>query len=288
MLKKRLIACLTIKQDIVVQSLKFHTYLPVGSPVIAAEFLNYWGIDEIVLLDLDATSRKQGPNINLTTQVSRKIFVPLTVGGGIRHLKDMRRLVHYGADKVALNTIIFTHPQLITEGANIFGTQCIVISLDVKRQSGRYQVFTQGGKVPTGKNPVTLAQEVAALGAGEILLTSIDRDGTQQGYDLKLIRQVSTAVTIPVVACGGAGHPRHFLSTLVTGKASAAAAGNFWHFTEHSPIVVKSYLAKHQLPIRLDTYATYKQFDFRQGRIARQSEAKLYQLKFTYLPPEII
>ena len=290
MLKKRLVACLMLKQNIVVQSLKFKTYLPVGNPTIAAEFLNNWGIDEIVLLDLDATERNRGPNINTTTKVSQKIFVPLIIGGGIRNLNDMRRLVHYGADKIALNTVIFKHPQLINQGANIFGNQCIVVSIDVsKNNRGQYEVLTRGGTLPTGKHPITLAQEVEALGAGEILLTSIDRDGTKAGYDIKLAQQVANAVTIPVVLCGGAGHPRHFLNGLVQGKASAVAAGNFWHFTEHSPIIIKSYLKQHHLPIRLDTYASYEGSGFqRNGRITKRSEHSLYQLKFEYIPQEVI
>lgn len=290
MLKKRLVGCLVIKGGITVQSVRFCTYLPIGNPLIAAEYLSSWGIDEIVLFDIEARRKDNGPNVDLTTQVSKRIFVPLTVGGGIRSLDDIRRLIHGGADKVSLNSVVLEHPEIITSAAQIFGAQCVVVSIDARKNKyGKYEVFTQGGKMSTGKDPSSFAKKIETLGAGEIFLTSIERDGTKSGYDIELVRQVVRAVTIPVVICGGAGHPRHFLEGLLNGKASAVAACNTFHFTEHSPIVIKSFLKQHDIEVRLDTYAGYEWADFqRSGRIAKRSEDELYKLRFEYQPKEVI
>lgn len=289
MLKKRVIAALIIKNGIVVQSIGFKRYLPVGSVDVSVEFLNKWGIDEIVLLDIDATTQERKPDFNLITRVSKKGFVPLTVGGGINSLDDIRKLVRCGADKVAINKIALKRPQIIKNGSEVFGNQCIVVSIDVKKKKGGYEVYSDSGRSPTGLNPVKWAKEVEKLGAGEIFLNSIDKDGSKIGYDLKIVKQVSDAVSIPVIACGGAGEPGHFLEAFNKGNASAAAAGNFFHFTEHSPIVVKSFLKNNGLDIRLDTYADYQNinFDFME-RAAKRPDSYLEKIRFEYQPEEII
>ncbi|MDD4901324.1 MAG: imidazole glycerol phosphate synthase cyclase subunit [Patescibacteria group bacterium] len=289
MLKKRLVASLTIKNGIVVQSLGFNKYLPVGSASVAAEALNRWGIDEIILLDIDATSQGKKPNFDLVTAVSKKIFVPLTVGGGIKNLDDVKKLVHGGADKISINQAALTRPEIIKELAAVFGSQCVVVSMDIKAKDGHYEVYAAGGKNPTGLDPLAWAKRAEALGAGEILLNSIDRDGSKIGYDLKLIKMLTDVLSIPVIACGGAGQPQHFLEVFNYCHAAAAAAGNFFHFTEHSPIIVKSFLIKNGVDVRLDTYANYPNVDFDEtGRLAKRPDEYLEKIRFEYQPEEII
>lgn len=291
MLKKRIVAVLIIKDRIVVQSIAFNKYLPVGDPRVSVEFLSKWGIDEIIVLDIDATSHNRKPNFNLITEISKRIFVPLTVGGGINTLEDMRQLIHCGADKISINKAALENPEIIKKAALIFGNQCMVVSLDIKiNKNGNYEIFSDSGKIATGLEPVSFVKKVEALGAGEIFINSIDRDGSKSGYDLKLIKMISDAVKIPIIACGGVGLPQHFLEGFVKGGASASAAGNFFHFTEHSPIIVKSYLTQKGVDIRLDTYANYKDinFDEESGRILKRPEHYLDKLRFEYLSEEII
>lgn len=291
MLKKRLVACLIVKDGIVVQSIGFRQYLPVGSVAVAVEFLNKWGIDEIIILDIDATPKKRTPSFHLITEASKKSFVPLTVGGGIQNLDDMKKLIHFGADKIAINTISITNPHIISEAAGVFGNQCIVVSIDVKvNEHGGYEVFTQSGRVAAGKDPVTWAEEVEKLGAGEILLTSVDRDGSKRGYDLNIVKAVSNAISIPLIACGGVGHLRHFVEGIEEGGASAVSAGNFFHFTEHSPIIAKEYMRQAGIDVRLDTYANYKDINFDEitARVMKRPDQYLEMLRFEYHPEEVI
>ena len=290
MLKKRIIACLIIKNKNVVQSIGFKKYLPVGNPVIAVEFLNMWGIDEIVIIDIDASLQHRDPDFDMITEISNKNFVPLTIGGGIRGLDDMRRLIHCGADKISINKAALLNPDIVKHASEIFGNQCIVVSMDVALNKNReYEVFSDSGKTPTGLNPVAWAQQIEKLGAGEILLSSIDCDGSKKGYDLKLVKAVSASVNIPVIACGGAGQPKHFLDGIIKGKASAVSAGNYFHFIEHSPIIVKAFLAKNSIDVRLDTHANYKHADFNDmGRPGKNCDAYLDKLRFEYIPEEII
>lgn len=289
MLKKRIVAVLTIKNEIVVQSIGFKRYLPVGDIGVCVEFLNQWGIDEIVLLDMEAGAEKRKPNCDLIREVSRKCFVPLTVGGGIRDLDDIKNLIYNGADKISINKAALDSPELIRGASAVFGNQCVVVSLDVKRSDKGYEVFSESGKIPTGRNPVDSAVMAEEAGAGEIFLNSIDRDGAKIGYDLDLIKAVADAVSIPVIACGGAGHPEHFKELFAACGVSAAAAGNFFHFTEHSPIVLKSFLKKRGFDIRLDTYADYKDFEYGEdGRIVKMPDEYLERLRFKYQPKEII
>lgn len=287
--KKRLIGCLVVKGGIVVQSIGFKRYLPVGKPEIAVEFLTNWGIDEIVLLDISATAEGRGPDFAMVARVSKKCFVPLAVGGGIKNVEDIHHLIRHGADKVVINTAAVKDPQFITQAAEVFGNQCIVVSIDAKKTAKSYEVFLDSGRKPTGKSPVELAQQAQQSGAGEIFLNSIDRDGSKQGYDVALIKEVSQAVVIPVIACGGAGHPEHFAQAFAQGSASAVAAANYFHFTEHSPIVTKAFLKEDQVDMRLDSYATYADFTFDgMGRIAKRSKEYLDKLRFEYQPKEVI
>lgn len=289
MLKTRVVGVLVIKNGIVVQSIQFKRYLPVGRVSIAVEYLNRWCIDDIVLLDMDATLRECSPNVEKIREYSRFCQVPLTVGGGVRSVKDMENLLHSGADRIALNAAAIGNPQLISEGARLFGKQCMVASIDARRMAdGNYQTFTHSGTKATGHSPEKLARQLEEMGAGEILLTSIDQDGMKQGFDLELTQQVADAVDIPLVACGGAGHPRHLLEACKLG-ISGVAAGNFYHYTEHSVIVAKSYLHAAGVNVRLDSFVTYDDCHFdNDGRVARISDETLDKLRFKVIPEEVI
>lgn len=291
MLKKRIVGCIVVKDGIAVQSIGFKRYLPIGSAVITAEFLNKWGIDEIILLDIKASVQARTVDFSLVTAVAQRIFVPLTVGGGLATLEDMRRVIRSGADKLSINRAAIDNPRLITDAARIFGTQCIVVSIDAKRnQQGSYDVYIDSGTINTGLDVVEWAKEAEKRGAGEIFINSIERDGSRQGYDLELVANIASSVGIPVIACAGAGHPNHFLEAFTQGNASAACAANFFNFTEHSPIIVKAYLKNHGVNIRLDTQANYRGIDFitDSGRIDKRPEVFLEQLKFEYQAEEII
>lgn len=290
MLKRRIIANLVVRDGIVVQSIGFRRYLPVGKPEIAVEFLNAWGIDEIIIADISAGAERRGPNLQVISSLSKKCFVPVTVAGGIRSVEMMRQLVRCGADKIAINTAAVENPALIAAGAKVLGSQCIVVSIDVRKNGeGKYEVFTRGGRRATGLNPVEFAQTCEQLGAGEIIINSIDHDGSKKGYDLSLIASVSDAVSIPVIALGGAGHHQHFVDVLTTGRATAAAAGNFFHFCEQSVVLTKEFLTRNQVNVRHDAYAQYADFLFdSDGRIKRKSDDELQRLRFTFLPKEVI
>ena len=290
MLKKRVVAVLLVHQGFVVQSIGFRRYLPVGSSEVCVEYLSRWGIDEIVLLDIDATPQRRAPNIELLTRVSRRAFVPLTVGGGIRTLEDIRTLVHSGADKVSINDAALRDPGLVSVAAAKFGSQSVVVSIDVRRHhDGRYEVFAGSGRIGTGRNPFEVALAAENAGAGEILLNSIDRDGMKTGYDLELLRGMAGAVSLPVIACGGVGRAEHLGEGMEAG-ASASAAANFFHFTEHSAIVAKAILAARGAPVRLDTEASYADCTFEPitGRVAKRSSAQLRDLRFTVYKSEVI
>ncbi len=291
MLKKRLTACVIVKDRRVVQSIGFNRFLPVGSLDVTVEFLNQWGIDEIVILDMDATAQGRRPNYEQIKKISKRNFAPLAVGGGIRDVEDMRQLIHSGADKIVINTIAFERPQIITEAAAVLGTQCVVVSMDVRKKSdGTYEVFRDSAKNPTGKNPVQWALEVEALGAGEIFLNAVDRDGSKQGYDIQLIQNVAQALQIPVIACGGVGSAQHVLQGAAQTAASALAVGNFLNFTQQSPSVIKAYLSQHGIDVRMDTYADFKEHHFEEefGRLTKKSDDVLDRLRFVYHPEEVI
>lgn len=290
MLKKRLIATLIVREGIVVQSIDFRTYLPVGRPAIAIEYLNTWGIDEIVLLDITASKDRGRKDYKYIEEVSRSCFVPLTVGGGISSMDDIHALLGYGADKIAVNSFCLKAPQFITEAARTFGNQCIVVSIDVAgERPGDYRVFDAARGVVTGKAPVDWAKEAEAFGAGEIYLTSVARDGSKSGFDLELIDMVASNVKIPVIASGGAGHAGHIDEVFARTKASAVSAANFFHFTEHSVIAAKSVLKDNKRDVRLNTHAAYTggrlDGDF---RLKKHPEEFLVHLLFERIEKEVI
>lgn len=290
MLKPRLVAVLPVLDGLVVQSIGFKRHLPVGSPGICVEFLNRWGIDEIVILDIGATRSGRPPDFQLVERVSEKCFVPLAAGGGVKSVSDMRTLIRNGADKIVVNTSALDRPDLILEAAMVFGRQCIVVSADVlRREDGSYEVMAAGGRLPTGWEPSAWAQRAQEMGAGEFLLNSVDRDGAKTGYDLELIAGVTAAVSIPVVACGGVGHSGHFAPAFREGRVSGAAAANFFQFTEHSVGVAKARLKMDGIPIRGDLYADYSGTEFdKNGRAAKKPDAVLEKQRFQFHPKEII
>ena len=282
MLKKRLVACLLIRDGLIVQSIGFKRYLPIGRPRFPIEFVVKWDVDEIVLLDMSATQEGRAVDIEVLELLSRSCFVPLTVGGGIKSVDDVRRIIRAGADKSAVNAHAVARPKLISEIADVFGSQCVVVSIDCRRESdGRYQVYTHSATKPAGLAPEAWAKQVEALGAGEIFLNSIDRDGLKHGYDIELIRRVTDSVSIPVVACGGVGSYTHFAPGILDGGASAVAAANIFHYIEHSTIVAKAHLLRAGIDIRLDSDAKYEGREFDEsGRLIMMSGDKLSDIEF--------
>lgn len=282
MLKKRLVACLLIKNGLIVQSIGFNRYLPIGHPQFPIEFVVKWDVDEIVLLDISATSKKQVIDISLLQLLSGFCFIPLTVGGGIQSVQDARKIIRAGADKISLNTQALATPQLISDIANVFGSQCVVVSIDCRQETdGSYRVYTNSGKNRTNLTPIQWAKQVEKLGAGEIFLNSIDRDGSKKGYDTNLIRMVTEAVSLPVIACGGVGSYKDFASGILDGGASAVAASNIFHYIEHSTIVAKAHLIQAGIDIRLDGEAKYEGREFDEnGRLMMLPAHQLYDIQF--------
>jgi cyclase len=290
MLKKRVIAFLPLKNGRVVQSFGFMRYLPIGDPKIVVEFLDAWGIDEIVLVDIEAGKENRCVDIDWVSKISSNVFVPITVGGGITSVHQIKQLLSAGADKILINHAAYQNRVLITEAAKIFGEQCIVASVDVVDSDDGHQVVFSAGKIESGLNPVPYSKTLVDAGAGEIILNSINRDGSMLGYDLALAKNVSDAVDVPVVICGGAGHPDHFVQALLIETLSGVAAGNFFHHTEHSVITLKKYLYdRFPNSIRLDTYAHYDGSSWGDtGRLRKKSETVLETLMFEYHPKETI
>jgi imidazole glycerol-phosphate synthase subunit HisF len=289
MLKTRVIGVVVVRHGLAVQSIGFQRYLPIGTPEIAINYLDRWGIDEIVVLDTTATADGRSPDAERVRSYAEQCQVPLTIGGGIRDVATVTSTIHAGADKVIVNSALATRPELVTEVASRFGTQCIVASIDARREKdGRFVAYTHGGARSTGLEAHELARRVEALGAGELVINSIDRDGAKTGYDLDLLRSIVGAVRIPVIACGGAGHPEHLREAMRCG-VSAVAAANFFHYTEHSVIVAKQYLKSSAEAIRVDSYAKYDAFEFdAQGRAGKLPDPKLEALRFHYIPEEKI
>lgn len=289
MIKTRIVGIILVKDNVAVQSIGFQRYLPIGSPEIAVRYLNRWGIDEIVILDINATVKMTPPSIQCIQSYASHCQIPLSIGGGITQLSEIKKIIQAGADKVVLNSSLITNPTLINQAAKNFGTQCIVVSLDVKRNlNGLYEVFTHSGKISTGISPQELALRAQDLGAGELLINSIDRDGKKQGYDLELLQTIIQTVDIPVTICGGMGQPSH-MNEAISYKVSGVAAANFFHFTEHSVITLKQCLKTINDPIRLDSYTTYENYKFDiTGRIHKQDDEKLELLRFKYIPEETI
>lgn len=286
MLKKRLIACLLVRGGLIVQSVGFRKYLPIGHPRFPIEFVVKWDVDEIVLLDMSATPEGRGPNLKLIELLSHTCFVPLTVGGGIRTVDDVKTIIAAGADKASLNTSAFRNPSLITDIANTFGSQCVVVSMDCKRmRDGSAHVFLNSGTEDTGVRAENWARTVESRGAGEILVNSIDRDGMKTGYDIELIRSLSAAVKIPVIACGGVGRFQDFSSGILEGGASAVAAANIFHFVEHSTILAKAHLLTAGVDVRMDSRARYEGREFdTEGRLLMLSSERLLEVELERSP----
>jgi cyclase len=289
MLRRRVVAALVVREGIVVQSLGFSRFLPVGRPEIAAEFLNQWGVDEILLVDISATRNATTISAELVRRVSRACFVPLTVGGGIRRVEDIDALLQAGADKVSLNRVIHERPELVTTAARKFGDQCIVASLDVKSDGGGPRIYDYLTGRCRHQDPVELARHVQGLGAGEILLNAVDRDGAGKGFDVAMNAAVSAAVTIPVIAMGGAGHPAHFPEVFDRTGVRAACAGNFFHYTEHSVVTTKAELVRRGQRVRLETKATYADAEFDPaGRLSKKPDDVLERLLYVRIEKEVI
>ncbi|MDD5424579.1 MAG: imidazole glycerol phosphate synthase subunit HisF [Candidatus Omnitrophica bacterium] len=251
MLAKRIIPCLDVKDGRVVKGVNFVNLRDAGDPVTNASFYEKEGADELVFLDITATCEDRDTMIDVVRRTAEQVFMPLTVGGGIRNISDMRNLLNAGADKVSINSAAVNNPKLISDSSARFGSQCIVVAIDAKRNGRRWEVFTHGGRKPTGIDAVKWARESEKRGAGEILLTSMDRDGTKAGYDLALTKAISENVGIPVIASGGAGTLEHLYDGLVMGKADAVLAASVFHFREFSVRQVKQYLKKKGVAIRL-------------------------------------
>ncbi|HET7341946.1 MAG TPA: imidazole glycerol phosphate synthase subunit HisF [Methylomirabilota bacterium] len=249
-LAKRIIPCLDVKDGRVVKGVRFVDLRDAGDPVEAALAYDAQGADELVFLDITASHEDRDIMLEVVRRTAEGIYMPLTVGGGIRSVDDVRRLLRAGADKVSLNTAALERPAVIREAAERFGSQCIVVAIDARRDTDRWTVYTHGGRRPTGRDAVAWAQEAVALGAGEILLTSMDRDGTKDGYDLELTRAISQAVSVPLIASGGAGSLEHFHEALVDGAADAALAASLFHFGIYTIAEVKDYLAERGVEVR--------------------------------------
>ncbi|AFV11117.1 imidazole glycerol phosphate synthase subunit HisF [Thermacetogenium phaeum DSM 12270] len=252
MLAKRIIPCLDVKAGRVVKGVKFADLRDAGDPVEMAAEYDAAGADELVFLDITASLEGRRTMVDVARRTAEQVFIPFTVGGGIRSLDDIREMLLAGADKTAVNTAAVENPGLIAAAARRFGSQCVVVAIDARRKEpGRWEVLTHGGTRGTGIDAVAWAQEMERLGAGEILLTSFDRDGTKDGYDLELTRAVSEAVRIPVIASGGVGSLEHLYEGLTVGKADAVLAASIFHYREHTIREAKEYLAERGVPVRL-------------------------------------
>jgi cyclase len=250
-LTRRVIPCLDVTGGRVVKGVEFVNLRDAGDPVEMAAIYNREGADELVFLDITASSDSRNTMVDVVQRTADQVFIPLTVGGGIRTVDDIRALLAAGADKISINTAALSRPELITEGAEIFGTQCITVAIDARQVApGRWEVFTHGGRRPTGVDVVEWTARAAQLGAGEILLTSMDRDGTLAGYDVALLEAVSAAVNIPVIASGGAGALDHFSEALEPGRADAVLAASLFHFGTMRVAEVKNHLAATGIPVR--------------------------------------
>ncbi|PMC34458.1 imidazole glycerol phosphate synthase subunit HisF [Bacillus sp. UMB0899] len=252
MITKRIIPCLDVKEGRVVKGIQFLGLRDAGDPVELAKFYDQEGADELVFLDISASHEGRKTMVDVVEQVAAQLAIPFTVGGGINSLEDMKRILRAGADKVSLNTAALLNPDLITEGAGFFGSQCIVVAIDAKydEELGSWRVFTHGGRNATEWEVVEWAQEAVKRGAGEILLTSMDSDGEKSGFNLALNKAVSEAVTVPVIASGGAGNAEHFLHAFQEGKADAALAASIFHYKETSVKEVKAYLDQQGVNVR--------------------------------------
>ena len=250
MLGARVIPCLDVDAGRVVKGVNFVGLRDAGDPVELAARYDAEGADELVFLDITASSDARDTMVDVVARVAEQVFIPFTVGGGVRDASDVRKMLRAGADKVSFNTRAVATPEIVAQGADEFGSQCIVVAIDARRAAHGWEVYTHGGRKPTGLDAVSWAEEVVGLGAGEILLTSMDRDGTKAGYDCELLRAVGDAVPVPVIASGGVGTLEHLYEGLADGGASAVLAASIFHFGQHSVGEAKEYLASRGIPVR--------------------------------------
>ncbi len=251
MLAKRIIPCLDVTAGRVVKGVNFVELKDAGDPVEIAKRYNDAGADELTFLDITASSDERDIILHIIEEVAEQVFIPLTVGGGVRKVDDIRRLLNAGADKVGINTAAVHNPQLVEEASDFFGSQCIVVAIDAKRVGDHWEVFTHGGRKPTGLNAVEWAAKMQNLGAGELLLTSMDRDGTKSGFDLELTSTISNAVDIPIIASGGVGNLQHLCDGICIGHADAVLAASIFHFGEYTVDEAKRYMKQHGIEVRL-------------------------------------
>jgi cyclase len=251
MLAKRIIPCLDVKDGRVVKGTQFVDLKDAGDPVENARVYDEQGADEIAFLDITASHEQRDILIDIVRRTAEEIFIPLTVGGGVRRLEDIRKLLKAGADKVSINTAAVKNPQFVEKASKRFGSQCIVIAIDARRRDGGWEVYTHGGRVPTKMDAVLWAKQMEEKGAGEILLTSMDRDGTKDGYDIELTRTISEQVGIPVIASGGVGTLEHLYEGLVLGKADAVLAASIFHYRDYTVAQVKTFLREKGVTVRL-------------------------------------
>tara|TARA_B100001057_G_scaffold451634_1_gene494804 strand:- start:772 stop:1533 length:762 start_codon:yes stop_codon:yes gene_type:complete len=252
MIKTRIIPCLDVDNGRVVKGINFVDLKDAGDPVKQANFYSENGADEITFLDITATHQKRKPMVDIIERTANECLVPLTVGGGIKSIEDMKMFLSVGADKVSINSSAINNPDLISEGANKFGNQCIVVAIDAKKTKNSWDVFINGGRINTGLDALQWAKRAESLGAGEILLTSMDRDGTKVGFDLDLTRNISDSVGIPVIASGGVGEINHFVDGVKVGKASALLAASVFHFGKFTITQVKKHLISNGINVRMD------------------------------------
>lgn len=254
-LAKRIIPCLDVDKGRVVKGVQFVDIRDAGDPVEVARRYNEQGADEITFLDITASHEARDTTLHTVERMAGEVFIPLTVGGGVRELQDIRNLLNAGADKVAINSAAIHNPEFVREAAQRFGSQCIVVAIDAKQVEGdsesRWEIFTHGGRKPSGINAIEWAEKMTAYGAGEILLTSMDRDGTKNGFDLDLTSRISDAVNVPVIASGGVGNLQHLVDGIVLGKADAVLAASIFHFGEHTVPEAKRYMAERGVSVRL-------------------------------------
>ena len=251
MLAKRIIPCLDVDKGRVVKGIRFKDLVDAGDPVETAKAYEEQGADELVFLDITASAEDRSIMLEVVKGVAETVFMPFTVGGGVSSLEDIRKLLESGADKVSINTSAVKNPQLIHESAKVFGSQCIVVAIDAKRRGNSWEVFIHGGRTPTGIDAIEWAKKVESLGAGEILLTSMDMDGTRRGYDLELTKRIVESVNIPVIASGGAGSMEHFYEVFSHAGADAALAASLFHFKEITIPQLKRYLKERGVVVRL-------------------------------------
>lgn len=262
MLKNRLIPCVVLKGDLVVQSFGFNNYLPIGKIDAVIEFFVNWDVDEIVVIDIDATKERRTIDLRIVDRVAQKCNVPLTVGGGIANIEFILEILKVGADKICVNTVCFENPEFITLVSQRYGAQFITVAIDAKLVDGKHMAFVRNGQVSTGYTVRDFARRAESLGAGEIFLNSVDRDGSKRGYDIELLKTVSSSVRIPVIACGGVGTSRDLPLAITAGGCSAASAANIFHHTELSTVAGKSIMKRAGIPIRIDSEVSYERYEF--------------------------